>query len=73
MPKKILILFVTILMTSIASAQTGNDVLAFVPNVNSDFRQIPNPGIDKKTSNIIGRKGADREVWVVKGSELIKK
>ena len=73
MPKKFLILFVTILMTSIASAQTGDDVLAFVSNVNSDFRQIPNPGIDKKTSNIIGRKGADREVWVVKGNELIKK
>ena len=186
MPKKYLILLITALMTSIASAQTAADVQAFVPNVNSDsplnlsnlkdkakaadrfpiwdendvvgeyegvmrynldlgyemttqqllrdlpgtplykmevgrviiidlnkdghsdavvclgrygddktyyfdayiwdpeefggryvevenFRQIPNPGIDKKTSNIIGHKGTDREVWVVKGSELIKK
>lgn len=186
MPKRFLILLMTALMTSIASAQTANDVLTFVPNVNSDsplnlsnlkdkakaadrfpiwdennvvgeyegvmrynldlgyemttqqllrdlpgtpldkmeigrviiidlnkdgrsdavvclgrygddktyyfdayiwdpeefggryvevenFRQIPNPGIDKKTSNIIGQKGTEREVWAVKGNELIKK
>ena len=39
-----------------------------------DFRQISNPGIDKKTSDIIGRNGADREVWCFKGiSEIEKK
>jgi hypothetical protein len=38
-----------------------------------NFRDIPNPGIDKESSNFIGRKGADREVWSWKGKDVIEK
>ena len=32
-----------------------------------NFREIPNPGIDKKTSNITSHIGSDLEVWLWKG------
>ena len=32
-----------------------------------NFREIPNPGIDKKTSNITSHIGSEREVWIWKG------
>ena len=32
-----------------------------------DFREIPNPGIDKKTSNITSHIGSDVEIWQWKG------
>lgn len=39
-----------------------------------NFRNIPNPRMEKGSSNIIGMKGADREVWSWSGkSEIVKK
>ena len=38
-----------------------------------NFRNIPNPALDKETFNIIGHKGADREVWAWKGKNKIVK
>ena len=38
----------------------------------TNFREIPNPGIDKKTSNIISYIGSDREVWLWKGKNKNK-
>ena len=37
-----------------------------------DFREIPNPGIDKKTSNITSHIGSDVEVWLWKGKNKTK-
>ena len=42
---------------------TDGDIFARVEN----FREIPNPGIDKKTSNITSHIGSDREIWLWKG------
>ena len=36
------------------------------------FREIPNPGIDKKTSNITSHIGSDVEVWLWKGKNKNK-
>ena len=36
-----------------------------------NFRDIPNPALDKETSNIISHKGADRGVWAWKGKNKI--
>jgi len=38
-----------------------------------DFREIPNPGIDKKTSNITSHIGSDIELWFWKGKNKIEK
>lgn len=37
-----------------------------------NFREIPNPGIDKKTSNITSHIGSDREIWLWKGKDKTK-
>lgn len=37
-----------------------------------NFREIPNPGIDKKTSNITSHIGSDLEVWLWKGKNKNK-
>ena len=37
-----------------------------------NFREIPNPGIDKKTSNITSHIGSDREIWLWKGKNKTK-
>ena len=37
-----------------------------------NFREIPNPGIDKKTSNITSHIGSDREIWQWKGKDKTK-
>ena len=37
-----------------------------------NFREIPNPGIDKKTSNITSHIGSDVEVWLWKGKDKTK-
>ena len=37
-----------------------------------NFREIPNPGIDKKTSNITSHIGTDVEVWLWKGKDKTK-
>ena len=37
-----------------------------------NFREIPNPGIDKKTSNITSHIGSDIEVWLWKGKSKNK-
>ena len=37
-----------------------------------NFREIPNPGIDKKTSNIPSHIGSDREIWLWKGKDKTK-
>ena len=37
-----------------------------------DFREIPNPGIDKKTSNITSHIGSDVEIWLWKGKDKTK-
>ena len=37
-----------------------------------NFRQIPNPGIDKKTSDITSYIGSDREIWFWKGKNKTK-
>ena len=37
-----------------------------------DFREIPNPGIDKKTSNITSHIGSDVEIWQWKGKNKTK-
>ena len=37
-----------------------------------NFREIPNPGIDKKTSNITSHIGSDLEVWLWKGKNKTK-
>ena len=47
---------------------TGGDIFSRV----KDFREIPNPGIDKKTSDIISHIGSDREVWLWKGKNKTK-
>ena len=44
-------------------------LFTFVEN----FRQIPNPRIDKENSNIIGLNGNNSEVWVWKGKDKIEK
>ena len=36
------------------------------------FREIPNPGIDKKTSNITSHIGSDVEIWLWKGKNKTK-
>ena len=38
-----------------------------------NFRNIPNPSFDKETSNIIGHKGAERQVWGFRGKNKIVK
>jgi hypothetical protein len=38
-----------------------------------DFREIPNPGIDKNTSNITSHIGSDIELWFWKGKNKIEK
>lgn len=45
-----------------------NGVFALVEN----FRQIPNPGIDKKTSDITSHIGSDLEIWFWKGKNRTK-
>ena len=47
----------------------SGDVFALV----KDYRQIPNPGIDKKTSDITSHIGSDREIWLWKGKNKIEK
>ena len=37
-----------------------------------NFREIHNPGIDKKTSNITSHIGSDREIWLWKGKDKTK-
>lgn len=37
-----------------------------------NFREIPNPGIDKKTSNITSHIGSDVEIWQWKGKNKTK-
>ena len=37
-----------------------------------NFREIPNPGIDKKTSNITSHIGSDVEIWLWKGKDKTK-
>ena len=37
-----------------------------------DFREIPNPGIDKKTSDITSHNGSDVEIWQWKGKNKTK-
>ncbi len=37
-----------------------------------NFREIPNPGIDKKTSSITSHIGSDVEVWLWKGKDKTK-
>ena len=37
-----------------------------------NFREIPNPGIDKKTSNITSHIGSDVEIWQWKGKDKTK-
>ena len=37
-----------------------------------NFREIPNPGIYKKTSNITSHIGSDREIWLWKGKDKTK-
>ena len=44
-------------------------LFTFVEN----FRQIPNPRIDKENSNIKGLNGNNSEVWVWKGKDKIEK
>ena len=44
----------------------------WVFNLVENFREIPNPGIDKKTSNITSHIGSDREIWLWKGKDKTK-
>lgn len=44
----------------------------YVFNFVENFRQIPNPGIDRKTSDITSHIGSDREVWQWKGKGKTK-
>ena len=37
-----------------------------------NFREIPNPGIDKKTSDITSHIGSDCEIWLWKGKNKTK-
>lgn len=44
----------------------------YFSNFVENFREIPNPGIDKKTSNITSHIGSDREIWLWKGKDKTK-
>ena len=41
-------------------------------NIVENFREIPNPGIDKKTSDITSHIGSDREIWIWTGKDKTK-